>query len=101
MRKSLAVTVVPASRLKAQVGLYPVQPPPDHPPKVELGPWAAVSVIGVPIVCITLHPAPPVWSQLIPPPVTFPSPPPRTSTARRYVALGCAGRDPVAISDPR
>ena len=58
----VAVTCWLAVSVTTQVELVPLQPPPLHPPKVELAPAVSVSVTCVPATKLALH----VCGQLMP-----------------------------------
>jgi len=87
----LAVTWVLISNVTVQVGLAPLQPPPDHPVKFEFAPGASVNVTWVP----GLKAAAQVDPQLIPEGVlvTVPVPAPVRVTLNRGKTLKVATAD--------
>jgi len=92
LRLNVALTVSLALRLTVQVGLLPVQPPPDQPAKVAFVPGVSLSVTRVPGSKLALQIAP----QLIPEGLleTVPTPVPARLTlntgAELKVAVTCS-----------
>jgi hypothetical protein len=91
----VAVTWVTAVRTKTQVGPLPLQPPPDHPEKVEPASAAAVSVTWVPEGKPALQACP----QSIPAGelVTVPAPLPASTTVSTGTTLKVAVTDVSAV----